>query len=65
MAEMSAAEITEKIIDRVIDNIVKDIKDEEEYFRNISNMNDPYYMGYVDALDYIAAVIRSKKSKEK
>lgn len=57
--------VPHKTINNVIDNIVKTVEYEEEYAEKNNDMNDPYYMGYTDALDYIAAVIRSKKSKEK
>lgn len=49
----------------VIDNIVKIVQYEEEYAERNSDMNEPYYMGYTDALVYIASVINSQKSEEK
>lgn len=65
MAEMSQAEIAQRIINKVVDNIVNRVNDEEEYAEKNSDMNDPYYMGYTDALVYIAGVINSQKSEEK
>lgn len=56
---------TAKTINTVIDNIVKTVQYEEEYAEKNSDMNDPYYQGYTDALDYIASVINRVKSKEK
>lgn len=65
MAEMRQAEITQLIINKVIDNVVKHVENEEEQVERTKNMYDPYYMGYTDALVYIASVINSLKSEEK
>lgn len=65
MANESEIAVPNKTINMVIDIIVKTVEYEEKYAEKNSDMNDPYYMGYVDALDYIAAFINSIKSKEK
>lgn len=64
MTNANTAKTTDKTINTVIDSIVKTVQYEEEYARKNSDMNDPYYQGYTDALDYIAAVINRMKSKE-
>lgn len=44
--------------------IIDDLKYEMEYARKHADMKDPYYRGYVDALDYTAKQIVGKRLEE-
>ena len=53
MAEMSEAENTQRIINKVIDNIVKHVDDVKKSVQHDCPLTNPYWNGYAIGLSYI------------
>lgn len=52
-------------VNTILHGIIDDLKCEMKYARKHADMKDPYYQGYVDALEYAAKEIVGKRLKER
>ena len=51
-------------VNTILRGIIEDMEDEAGYARKHADMKDPYYQGYVDALEYAANEIVGARLKE-
>lgn len=51
-------------VNSILRGIIEDMEDDVELNRACADMKDPYYQGYVDALEYAANEIVGARLKE-
>ena len=51
-------------VNTILRGIIEDMEDDVELARNCADMTDPYYLGQVDALEYVAKQIVEQRLNE-